>query len=237
VPAMRTFQEAWGAVANVDGWLTEGQARMLYEAAAGAPNGSAIVEIGSHHGRSTVILGSAAGAGVQLVAVDPFEDVRWGGGTPALDVFRENLAGNGLDSVTLMRAYGAAAGREWQGPPVSVLFVDGAHDYESVCADLRAWLPHLSESATVLMHDAYSSPGVTRAAFRVMFTSPDFSYAGASRSLVRFQRGHGSSLAGRAGMVAKLPWFARNLLVKVASRRGWTPLVRLLGHTQEGFPY
>jgi predicted O-methyltransferase YrrM len=232
---MRTFEQAWSASSKINGWLTEGQAEMLYAAAAGAPAGTAVVEVGSHHGRSTVVLGSAIAAGVQLVAVDPFEDRRWGGGRQALGVFTANLEANGLESVTLLRRYGADAGREWTGTPVSVLFLDGAHDYASVRDDLRAWLPHLTDGATILMHDAYSAPGVTRAAFRAMFLSPDFAYTGSSRSLVRFQRGAGSRLAGRLGMLAKLPWFARNVGIKIARRRGLKGLERMLDPRGEGY--
>ena len=30
---MRTFEDAWAAVADVDGWMTRGQGEALYEAA------------------------------------------------------------------------------------------------------------------------------------------------------------------------------------------------------------
>jgi predicted O-methyltransferase YrrM len=238
---MQPFDEVWRSVQGIDGWLTQGQAEMLYRSAAAVADGEAIVEIGSHHGRSTVILGGAKAPGRELIAIDPFGDPRWGGGTEALSVFRANIAEHGLDDeVRLIRDYGAAAGSQWDGAQVGMLFVDGAHDYPTVTADLKAWLPHLAAGATVLMHDAYSSPGVTRAAFHQFFAARDFEYVGASRSLIAFRRGElsQSARALSAGrMLARLPWLARNLTIKVALRQGWDGLPALLGHRDAACPY
>ena len=231
-----SFAEAWSSVGQIEGWLSEDQARRLYAAAQCVSAGEAIVEIGSHHGRSTVILASAKEDEVQLVAVDPFDDARWGGGQDALDIFRSNLSSRGLNA-TLIRALGAEAGTEWSGGPVGLLFVDGAHDYKSVAADLEAWRPNLSESGIVLMHDTYSSPGVTRAMFREMFRSRDFRYIGSSRSLSQFKRQSGSRLLSDARMLVKIPWFIRNLGVKIARRNNLGFVERALGHRETALPY
>ncbi len=58
-------------VADVDGWMTPGQASTLYDAATRCPAGGLIVEIGSFRGRSTIVLASAAAPGVEIVAIDP----------------------------------------------------------------------------------------------------------------------------------------------------------------------
>jgi hypothetical protein len=34
----------------------------------------------------------------------------------------------------------------------------------------------------------------------------------------------------------RLPWFARNLLVKVFKRAGWQAPQRMLGHRSAGYP-
>ncbi len=149
-----SFEKTWSEVQTIDGWLTEGQGRMLYDAAQHVNAGEAIVEIGSHHGRSTVLLAQAKPADVELVAVDPFGDPRWGGGEDALQIFRANLAKHHVgDLLRLARQKGSEAGQAWTGPRVGMLFLDGAHDYHSVCADLAAWRPYLSPTGTVLMHD------------------------------------------------------------------------------------
>jgi predicted O-methyltransferase YrrM len=238
---MTAFTEIWAGAQLIDGWLKEDQARVLYEEAADVSPGEAIVEIGSHHGRSTVILGSAKREDSKLVAIDPYGDGRWGGGSDALSSFRANLSRHGLEQqVHHMREFGAHAGGAWRGQRVGLLFVDGAHDYPTVDADLRAWLPHLSAEATVVMHDAYSSPGVTAAAFRHFFAARDFSFAPSSGSLVVFTRGR-QTTTGRVGssirMLGKVPWLLRNLAIKLAIRQGWRSVPPLLGHRDTAFPY
>src|SRR5512132_1744178 len=68
---MTGFEDALRTVAGIGGWLSEEQARVLYERAAALPAGARIVEIGSYHGRSTIILALAAPE-AEVVAIDPF---------------------------------------------------------------------------------------------------------------------------------------------------------------------
>jgi predicted O-methyltransferase YrrM len=71
VTAPGSFDAVWAAVADVDGWMTEGQGRALFDAARSCRPGGTIVEIGSFQGRSTIVLASAAAEGVEVVAIDP----------------------------------------------------------------------------------------------------------------------------------------------------------------------
>ena len=61
-------------------WLL-GTGGVLFAAAAALAPGSTVVEIGSHQGRSTVVLASALSVGSRLVAIDPF-DATWRYGAP-----------------------------------------------------------------------------------------------------------------------------------------------------------
>jgi hypothetical protein len=48
--------------------------------------------------------------------------------------------------------------------PTDVLIVDAAHDYESVCMDLDAWLPKMKPGSTIIGHDYTDHyPGVKKA--------------------------------------------------------------------------
>ena len=74
--------------------------RILFDSARRVPSGSNIVEIGSHRGRSTILLarGKPEDGRTRIQAVDPFFDPRWGGGESSEAIFRSNLRDAGVDS-------------------------------------------------------------------------------------------------------------------------------------------
>ena len=75
------FASVWAGADRIAGWLSRDQAAVLFDAAGALPPGSTVVEIGSHQGRSTVVLAAGLSAGSRLVAVDPF-DATWRYGGP-----------------------------------------------------------------------------------------------------------------------------------------------------------
>ncbi len=236
-----TFEDAWRHAEGVEGWLTRAQGEALFHAAQAVPMGRWIVEIGSHCGRSTVVLAAAKASEVTLLAVDPFDDPRWGGGSKALDEFERTLrSADLLDEVKAFRGRSLEAANARIARPVGLLFVDGAHDRASVLTDIDAWRQHLHDRATLFFHDAYSSPGVTIALFERYVGAARAQYLGSVGSLARFDMGALSlreRLVSTARMVGRLPWFARNLTVKVALRRGWSTVHRVLGHPGGEYPY
>src|SRR5262245_63533317 len=66
-----SFPQTFADVADVQGWMTEDQARRLWDRSheLGAP--AQVVEIGSYQGRSAIVLARAAANGVLVVAIDP----------------------------------------------------------------------------------------------------------------------------------------------------------------------
>ena len=56
----RTFASTFEAVAGVQGWMTRAQAGRLWDAASRLGAGAQVVEIGSFHGRSAIVLACAA---------------------------------------------------------------------------------------------------------------------------------------------------------------------------------
>jgi len=71
-----TFDDAWAHARDVEGWLTEAQARRLFAAATRPGAGGdavRVVEIGSFRGRSAIVLAAGAliflGAAMTLLAV------------------------------------------------------------------------------------------------------------------------------------------------------------------------
>jgi predicted O-methyltransferase YrrM len=162
--------ELRAALAGVDGWLSEEEATTLYELARGLSGRGSIVEIGSYKGRSTICLalGSRAGAGVPVFAIDPHRGV-------AYDDFLRNLRGAGVeDRVTHIRAPSQEAHRHFPEQPVELLFIDGNHTYAGVKRDVLDWLPRLVEGGVLAMHDTTNFAGSRAVADEYVFRSRGF---------------------------------------------------------------
>jgi predicted O-methyltransferase YrrM len=235
------FDETWRLASDIDGWLSKGQALALDAGARDLPKDAAIVEIGSHRGRSTVVLARAKPAPARLLAVDPWGDPRWGGGEDALPDFYRNLEAAGVhDQVQVFRGTSEEAAGAWDGDAIGLLWVDGAHDRGSVLIDLDRWEPFVVEGGRVYVHDAFSSPGVTFALLQRHLWSRSFRYVGSVRTLAMLRREELSlpaALWSTFRMIARLAYFLRNVAVKIAMRRDWRLPQRLLGHRGPGFPY
>jgi hypothetical protein len=81
---------------------------------------------------------------------------------------------------------------------------------------------------------------VTFAQIAHLFFNRHFRYVGRSRSLVEYRREplRGSDLFRNAArQSASLPWFARNVLVKVGLRAHAPWFAGLLGHGDEDYPF
>src|SRR4051812_14327551 len=222
------FEAALAAVAGVEGWMTDAQARRLWDRAAALRPPARIVEIGSYRGRSAIVLARAAQAGGEVVAIDPHAGNDRGpqeieadaaAGESDNDAFRANLSRTGVaERVRHVRLPSAAAHGEVTGP-IDLLYVDGAHRYAPARDDIRDWGARVGDGGTLLIHDGFSSIGVTLATLRLLVASASFRYRGRSGSLVEYRREpmRGADRARNAGrQLAELPWFARNVLVKVA---------------------
>jgi predicted O-methyltransferase YrrM len=247
-----SLDEALATIEGVEGWLSEDQARRLFERARAVAPGGTILEIGSFRGRSTIVLAKAAADGVRVVAVDPHAGEDRGPrqihGTVAQGEadragFHSNLARAGVAGrVTHLRLPSSRALAEVEGR-VDLLFVDGAHRYRPAHADLTGWGARVKPGGAMLVHDSFSSVGVTLAILRGLALGRSFEYAGRTRSLAEYRRAP-SALRGRAWaknalrQLAELPWFARNVSIKLALVMRLRRLAGLLGHrAQDEWPY
>jgi predicted O-methyltransferase YrrM len=235
VDATVPFDEAWSVASRIEGWLTRDQALVLYAAARALAEGSTVVEIGSHQGRSTVVLAAGLPLGGRLVAVDPF-DAHWRYGGPATrDLLLRHLDEARMrDRVTVVTDTSRGARTAYAGA-VDLVYVDGKHDYRTVRDDLR-WADRLPDGGVMLVHDAFSSVGVTLALLRTLPVARRLAYAGRTGSLARLEiRRPGPT--DRARPARELPWWSRNVVVKLLLRLRLRPLVRLLGHDGSADPY
>ncbi len=230
--------------------MSPGQASTLYDSAVGCPDHGTIVEIGSFQGRSTIVLASAAPPDAVVIAIDPhagndrgpqeydgFEDA-------AADdhaVFVANLERAGVaERVRHLPMFSDAALGEVDGA-IDVLYIDGAHRYSPARADIRDWGARVSNGGTMLIHDSFSSLGVTFAILRELLFGTRFRYVGRSRSMTIYRadlpRGLGSRAGNAARQLAQLPWFVKNLALKAALTSGLGKVLGRLGRPVPDWPY
>lgn len=229
------FGAAFAAAEPIPGWLTRDQARDLYAAATAVPPGGRAVEIGSHHGRSAVVLAAGLPEGARLVAVDPFPDDWRYGAAGTEQEFRAHTERAGVSGAIELRVATSREVREGWAGRLDLVYVDGKHDFWTVRDDLH-WAHLVTPGGWVFVHDAFSSLGVTTALLRDLLPSRSLRYVGRTGSLARLQVAS-PSWADRARLLAQLPWWLRNLVVKVCLRLRLRPLARVLGHRDAADPY
>jgi predicted O-methyltransferase YrrM len=237
-------------VAGIDGWMTSGQAAALHDAATRCPTGGTIVEIGSFRGRSTIVLASAAAPGVDVVAIDPHAGNDRGpreidGYDNEADddhaVFVANLAEAGVaDRVRHVRAFSDDALGQVEGE-IDVLYIDGAHRYEPALADIRSWGHRVTRGGVMLIHDSFSSIGVTGAILRQLVPGRKFRYVGRSRSMTIYRADLRSAARARfdnaARQLLQLPWFAWNVTLKMLLTLGIGKVYVRFGREEPEWPY
>ncbi len=141
--------------ADIAGWLTPAEGAELSRLA----DGKRVLEIGSYCGLSTVMLARFA---EHVTACDYFD----GRGTPqprnTLPDFTNNIARHGLtDKVVICHP-----DESFPLPEYDLAFIDGAHEYDAVKADIDKALMALAPDGLIVFHDFNhpSHPGVEQAA-------------------------------------------------------------------------
>ncbi len=224
----RSLDDLLARVDGVDGWLSGDQAARLYGVAAATHSGDQIVEIGSFRGRSTIMLAGAAPEGVAIVAIDPHagndrgpQEISGFESQAAGDheAFNTNLAAAGVaDRVRHVREFSDRAHNAVSGS-ITVLYIDGAHRYAPARSDVRTWGRRVGPGGSMLIHDSFSSVGVTMAIGRELMFGRRFRYVGRSRSLTEYRAdlsdGWRPRTANSLRQIAQLPWFAKNIGLKV----------------------
>jgi predicted O-methyltransferase YrrM len=242
--AQLSFDQALKAVRGVDGWMTDAQARVLFERARSLSAPARIVEIGSYRGRSAIVLALGAHDGVEVVAIDPHAGNDRGPqqisgssdeGQADHEAFMANLERAGVTGrVRHIRLPSGDALGSLPGE-VGLLYVDGAHRYAPARDDIARWGARVAPGGTLLIHDSFSSVGVTLAILRLLAVSGEWRYVGRTGSLAEYRRSHVPRLRNFARQAGELPWFARNLAIKVLLVARLRPLARLLGSDE--WPY
>ena len=246
---MTTFADAFARAEGVEGWLTRDQAQRLWDAATRVPPAGMVVEIGSFRGRSAIVMASALADGARLVAIDPHAggdrgpqeiEAEAGRGEDDNRAFDANLRAAGVESrvehVRQMSSHAYAAVDD----AIDVLYVDGAHRFAPARDDIVGWGARVRDGGTMLVHDSFSSIGVTLATLASITFGSRWRYVGRTSSLAEYRReslGAGARAANAGRQLAQLPWFVRNVIVKIAIVSRLRPLARLMGHRGDDWPY
>jgi predicted O-methyltransferase YrrM len=166
---MSDFDEVKELIKDVPGWLSDEEGEALYELARACTGQGVIVEIGSWKGKSTICLGlgSRAGNGVRIFAVDPHADYRHG-------EFRDNIERVGIaDLVAPVKGFSQQVADGFE-EPVELLFVDGSHEEDDVREDFEKWVPKVVEGGIVAFHDTTWHAGVRRVVAEKIYGSRQF---------------------------------------------------------------
>jgi predicted O-methyltransferase YrrM len=156
-------------IAGVPGWLTDEEGEALYELARRCEGRGVILEIGSWKGKSTICLGlgSRAGRGVHIHAVDPHADYRFGD-------FKANIERAGIaDLVTPIASLSQAAADDFH-EPIELLFVDGSHEEALVREDFEKWVPKVVDGGWIAFHDTTWTAGPRRVVGEKVYRSREF---------------------------------------------------------------
>lgn len=161
--------------ASVKGFLDPDEGGRLFEVAREAAPMGPCLEVGSYCGKSALYLGTACrDCGSVLFSIDHhrgseeqqpgeayFDPELFDPRAYQIDTsgfFRRTLQMAELeDAVVPLVCPSAVAARAWK-IPLSLVFIDGGHAYETVLDDYGFWAKHLMPGGYLLIHDIFSDP-------------------------------------------------------------------------------
>ena len=158
-----------------EGWFTPGDIAAYRNLCEQLPMGSRVAELGVWQGRSLCSVADViARKNLQVHAIDTFR------GTPGeLDIvhdcdgklrqtFESNLVRFGISNHVVIHAGSTELiAQEMDAGSLQLVFIDADHGYESMIADIKAWLPKVKAGGVLCGHDYNKSSqdhtGVTQA--------------------------------------------------------------------------
>lgn len=168
------------------GFMADDEAARLYELAREAARQGPCLEIGSYCGRSAAYLGlGCKEAGGILFSIDHHqgsEEQQPGGEyydpellDPAtgrittFPLFRKTLQELSLeDTVIPIVSRSDIASRSWR-TPLSLIFIDGGHTFETVFTDYNCWTSYLLSGGYLIIHDVFFDPALGGQAPRCIY--------------------------------------------------------------------
>ncbi len=159
----------------IPGFLSQREAELLYKIA--HDKAGNIIEIGSLHGRSTVVLAEAikdSDKSGKVFAIDPgYMDIQ------SLVNFQKNISHFGVDKyIQPITISSEEANKNWHDP-VDFLWIDGDHTYKGAELDFLLWEPYLKIGGIIAYHDVtFNHPDVRKVVAKYIFRSRKFKKVG-----------------------------------------------------------
>ncbi|MEE4603435.1 MAG: class I SAM-dependent methyltransferase [Desulfobacteraceae bacterium] len=160
---------------SVKGFLDQDEGRCLYEMALKACSLGPCLEIGSYCGKSTLYLAAACreksgilfsidhhrGSEEQQPGEEYFDPELFdaqAGRVDTFERFRATIENAEIeDTVVPIVCRSEVAARKW-ATPLSLVFIDGGHAFETVFTDYTAWAGHIISGGYLLVHDIFADP-------------------------------------------------------------------------------
>jgi predicted O-methyltransferase YrrM len=167
--------EYFSLAERVKGFLDPAEGRRLHDIALKAAELGPGLEIGSYCGKSTIYLAAAfkekggvffsldhhRGSEEQQPGEEYFDPDLFtpqGFRVDTLPAFRRTLGQTDLEgTVVALVCPSAVAVRAWT-IPLSLVFIDGGHAYQTVRDDYEGWARHLLPGGYLLIHDIFKDP-------------------------------------------------------------------------------
>lgn len=137
---------------------TAAEAELLRRLSSGA---RCVVEIGVYEGSSALVFCDALRHDAQLHLIDPFVDDSGASmlpgwhATPSATRFAvQRRIRSGGPSVRWHIARSQDVGRDWRGPAIDLVFIDGDHSQQGCHEDWEVWHPHVRPGGAIAFHDA-----------------------------------------------------------------------------------
>lgn len=165
-------EEIRNIIKDTHALITDEEGMLLFSLPSHIPMHGAIVEIGSYKGGSTVLLAKGSkmvGRKGNVYAIDPhdWERAFWLDEefvpTDTFRIFSENTKKAGVDDlvITILKTSYEAV-RDWK-QPISLLWIDGNHDYIYVKMDFLLWEKYLIKGGVIAFHDSRASTNIVSA--------------------------------------------------------------------------
>jgi predicted O-methyltransferase YrrM len=162
-------------IAQVKGFLAPEEGLALWEVALTASKSGPCLEIGSYCGKSALYLGDACrqnqtvlfsidhhrGSEEQQPGEEYFDPELFNSALFRVDTlgpFRRTVEQAGLEeTVVPIVCSSQVAARCW-ATPLSLVFIDGGHAYDTVYTDYVSWASHILPGGYLLIHDIFKNP-------------------------------------------------------------------------------